>query len=675
MLHGTFHTPLVLLSILVATFASYTALSLAERVGRSRGTAVLAWTVGGALAMGSGIWAMHFIGMLAYRLPIPVGYDIPLTLLSLLLPILVSGMALWRVSQPDIDLKELAASGILLGLGINAMHYTGMAALRMDPGITYDPLLFTFSVLIAVVASVGALWIGFQLRHNIPHDWLARSSAALVLGSAIAGMHYTGMAAARFPAGSVCMAASRGVSQDRLAVLVLIAILGILTVALVAAVFDGRLESHLRLLAASQAQAAEGQSQLVREREARSQAESVSAMKDEFLATLSHELRTPLNAVLGWADMLQRGLCDEATVQRGLEVIARNARAQAMLIDDLLDMSRIISGKVRLDVQEVAPAAVVDAAVETVRPAALAKGVVLETRLDPQAGPVAGDPGRLQQVMWNLLSNAVKFTPGGGQVRVTLEQVGSEVVVQVIDSGIGIPASFLPHVFDRFRQADASSTRRHGGLGLGLSIARQLVELHGGAIAVESAGEGQGTTFTVRFPLGQVMQAAVGDAGAGKLGPGAVDPAMAAHDLSGITVLVVDDMADTLELTARMLTARGANPLVAGGAEHALSLLQAARVDVVVSDIAMPGIDGYELVRRMRAQGLCVPVVALTAFTREEDRQRALREGFGAYVRKPLEPAALAAAIAQVLRPAAPASRPEPGCITYPSAARTSDGW
>jgi signal transduction histidine kinase len=646
MLSGTFYTPLVVLSVVVAIFASYTALSLAERVGRSHGRSVYAWTVGGALAMGSGIWAMHFLGMLAFRLPVAVGYDVPLTLLSLLLPILVSGTALWRVSRPQLDWQGLAGSGILMGLGINTMHYTGMAALRMRPGIEYDPGLFGLSVVIAVVASTAALWMCFQLRHDIPHAWLGRFGAAFALGCAIAGMHYTGMAAAHFPAGSICQAASSGVSQDGLALMVGIASLGILTVALLVSVFDASLERHSRLLAASQAAVEERQSMLVREREARSQAESVSAMKDEFLATLSHELRTPLNSVLGWAVLLQRGTQDAATRQRGLEAIERNARAQAKLIDDLLDMSRIIAGKVRLEVQEVDAAGFVEAAVETVRPAALAKRIELECTI-AGGGAITGDPNRLQQVMWNLLSNAVKFTPTEGKVNVSLEQAGPELVIKVADSGIGIAPEFLPHVFDRFRQADASTTRRHGGLGLGLAIARQLVELQGGTIAVDSEGAGRGTTFVVRFPLRHQPAAAWPQAGGNKQ---ASSPApFSSEDLAGVRVLVVDDMADTLDLTGQMLQSRGACTVLASSAQEALELLAAGQFDVVVSDIAMPEMDGYELVRRMRAQGLAVPAVALTAFTRPEDREHALQAGFEAYVAKPLEAGALVAAIAGLL--------------------------
>jgi signal transduction histidine kinase/CheY-like chemotaxis protein len=650
MLHGHYETPLVLVSILVAIFASYTTLRLAERVTSAHGRAGWAWIGGGALAMGSGIWAMHFIGMLAFRLPIPVGYDLRDTLLSLLLPIGVSGLALRQASGHDLSRKRLSVSALLMGSGVAGMHYAGMAAMHMDPGIGYDPWLVALSVLIAIGASAGALWIAFRLRGSFPYVVLVRLGAAVVMGIAIVGMHYTGMAAARFPFDSVCRAATAGVSQDALAGMVVVASLCILTVAVLASVFDARLESNAQVLAASRASAAERQALLLHEREARSHAESVSAMKDEFLATLSHELRTPLSAILGWAEILQRGVRDEVALRRGLETIERNARAQAQLVDDLLDMSRIISGKVRLEMQAIDPATFVEAALETAGPAALAKNIVLGKSLAPGAGVIIGDLGRLQQVMWNLLSNAVKFTPAGGTVDVLLERRGNEVVVRVCDSGIGIDSGFLPFVFDRFRQADASTTRRHGGLGLGLSIARQLVELHGGTIEVDSPGLGQGATFTLRFPLSTGPAPAPGHPAAGLEPAGAQRPAYAPADLAGITVLVVDDAGDTLELTRQVLAGCGAATLVAASADAALAIMDTERPDVLVSDIGMPEIDGFELMRRVRlrahAAGGAIPAIALTAFTRQQDREAALRAGFTAYLAKPVEPDALVAAVA-----------------------------
>ena len=652
MLTGYYETPLVLISILVAIVASYSALSLAGRVAEAAGRTKFAWMLGGAIAMGSGIWAMHFVGMLAFRLPIPIAYDVPITLVSLVLPILASGLALWQVSRADLGPVRLGVSALIMGIGINAMHYTGMAAMQMQPGIVYDPRLFALSVLIAVVASALALWIAFRLRRSTPDVWLPRIGAAVVMGFAIVGMHYTGMAAANFPADSVCMAARVGVHRDSLATLVVLATFCVLGLSLIASVFDARLEANARILAMSQATAAERQDLLERERIARDQAERLSALKDEFLATLSHELRTPLNAILGWAGMLQRGVKDEATLRRALETIERNARAQGQLIDDLLDMSRIISGTVRLDVQTVDPSRIIEAALGTVHPAAAAKMIALRADLGREPGTlpleVRADPGRLQQVLWNLLANAVKFTPSGGSVQVLLGRDGNDAVIRVIDSGIGIAPDFLPYVFDRFRQQDASISRQHGGLGLGLSIARQLVELHGGTIVVDSAGVHTGTTFTVRLPLARPSAVTVPGTGVLPMAQAGTDDLA---DLTGVRVLVIDDAPDTLDVLEQILSYSGAATMTAPGASAALALLESEVPDVIVSDVGMPEVDGFELMRRIRRRAATadVPAIALTAFTRQDDRAKALQAGFTDYLAKPVEPAALAAAIRRLV--------------------------
>ncbi len=398
---------------------------------------------------------------------------------------------------------------------------------------------------------------------------------------------------------------------------------------------------------------AEREQLLASERTARSEAERASLMKDEFLATLSHELRTPLNAILGWANILSL----EATpddYREGLQVIERNARAQARIIDDLLDMNRIMSGKVRLDVQSINLAAVVEAAIETVRPAADAKSVRLQSIVDPLAQPVRGDPSRLQQVFWNLLSNAVKFTPKGGRVQVLLERVNSHLEVRVIDTGEGIAPEFIPHVFDRFRQADPSPTRAHGGLGLGLAIVKQLVELHGGNVHVRSAGSGTGATFTVSLPVGAVQPASIGEPI--RRHPRGHDPlpfaAVASLDLRGIKVLVVDDEADARGVVAHCLGIAGAEVRPASSAAEALDLLRVEKPDILISDIGMPGEDGYSLIRRVRTlgpnDGGRVPAIALTAYARAEDRMRAVLAGFQMHISKPVEVAELLAMVASL---------------------------
>jgi PAS domain S-box-containing protein len=406
---------------------------------------------------------------------------------------------------------------------------------------------------------------------------------------------------------------------------------------------------NARLHEAAQQSADEREDLLESERAARNAAERLSEMKDEFLATLSHELRTPLNAILGWAHVLRSGTIDESDLQKGLDTIERNARAQTQLIGDLLDMSRIASGKVRLELQTIQPVSFIEAALEAVRPAADAKGVRLETVLE-DSRPITGDPGRLQQVIWNLLSNAIKFTPKGGTVQVRLRRVNTHIEVSVADTGIGIKEELIPHLFERFRQADASTTRQYGGLGLGLSIVRSLVELHGGCVSVKSPGEGLGTTITVLLPL------TVTPPGTGERTPPRTRPSslsrFATMDLGGLTVLVVDDQPDALDLIRRVLEACDARVLTCGTAAEALRLVAAERPDVLVSDIGMPGTDGFDLLRRVRALGAekggLLPAIALTAFARAEDRIRTLRSGFQVHVTKPVDPSELVATVASV---------------------------
>ena len=409
---------------------------------------------------------------------------------------------------------------------------------------------------------------------------------------------------------------------------------------------------NARLYEAAQRAAEERSNLLESERAARADAERASAMKDEFLATLSHELRTPLSAILGWAQVLRLRSIGEAELKQGLQTIERNARAQAQLIEDLLDMSRITSGKLRLDVQMLEPLTFVEAAINTLRPAVEAKGLRLETVLAGNAGRVAGDAARLQQVVWNLLSNAVKFTPTDGCVRVALRRTHAHVEISISDTGVGIKPEFLPYVFDRFRQADASTTRMFGGLGLGLSIVKRLIELHGGTVEARSAGEGTGATFVIRLPV-----ARSGVSTAGTVLVDRKDAAANAFDfehahLDGIQILVVDDEADTRELVARVLTECNATVITSANAHEALDRFEEQVPDVLISDIGMPGMDGYELLKHIRARsadrGGRTPAIALTAFARSEDRTRALRAGFLVHLPKPVEPSELVATVASL---------------------------
>ncbi|HZS05992.1 MAG TPA: PAS domain S-box protein [Blastocatellia bacterium] len=405
-----------------------------------------------------------------------------------------------------------------------------------------------------------------------------------------------------------------------------------------------------------EAQLEERKQLLAREQAARAEAERANRMKDEFLATVSHELRTPLNAILGWCHMLHKGDPDEATVARALKTIEHSARSQARLVEDILDVSRVITGKLRLNVGPVDVATVINAAVDSVQLAADSKGVHLEVTLDPAARHVMGDPSRLQQVVWNLLSNAIKFTPRGGRVAVRLERAGSDLQISVSDTGSGISQDFLPFIFDRFRQADGTSTRRHGGLGLGLAIVRHLVELHGGTVRADSPGKGGGATFTIRLPLAAAPGQAESqrkDAESQLPDEDSGTPASPLPSLEGVRVLVVDDDQDTLQMLTAMLTEYGAVVEVAASAAEALEILQWYRPDVLVSDLAMPDEDGYSLIGKVRAReaesSRQTPALVLTAYVRVEDRAQALSAGFDLFVPKPVEAGELITAIANLV--------------------------
>jgi PAS domain S-box-containing protein len=386
---------------------------------------------------------------------------------------------------------------------------------------------------------------------------------------------------------------------------------------------------------------------------ARQEAEAANLLKDEFLATLSHELRTPLTAVLGWVRMLRGGSLNEPTASKALAIIERNAEAQQQLIEEVLDVSRIISGKFRLDMRPVELVPIVEAAVDTVRPAAEAKKIKLSVGVEAEESVVSADPARLQQVIWNLLTNAIKFTPEEGLVEVRLERTGANVRIKVSDNGSGIAPEFLPHVFDRFRQADSSTTRKYSGLGLGLAVVRHLVEQHGGRVAAESGGENRGSTFTIELPVSALKMDADLFARL-KRGEQPDDrQADAAPTLAAVRVLVVEDQADVRELLSALLRQYGAEVMTCATAVEAVSALRRERADVLISDIGMPGEDGYWLIREVRALGTHlggdVPAVALTAYASEADRERALGAGFQAHVSKPIEPAALISAVAGVL--------------------------
>jgi signal transduction histidine kinase/ActR/RegA family two-component response regulator len=394
-------------------------------------------------------------------------------------------------------------------------------------------------------------------------------------------------------------------------------------------------------------QAQEERAQLLaREQAARTEAERANRLKDEFLATVSHELRTPLAAVLGWAQLLQTASLDESTRERAIRVIEHNSKIQAKLIEDMLDVSRVVSGKLLLDLHPVQLPAIIDAAIETIRPAAESKSIRIEKAIDHAAGAVHGDSQRLQQVVWNLLSNAVKFTPEGGCVEVRLARRGSQVEIRVSDTGEGIPVEFLPHVFDAFRQADGSSSRKHGGLGLGLAIVRHVLDLHRGTVHVHSDGPGTGATFTIRLPR------LASDLSHEESAPESLRDTVPA--LSRLRVLVVEDDADTRHFLKVLLESHGAGVSAVASAKEALDLLVLSRPDVILCDIGLPGECGHALLRQVRALGAekggDIPAVALTADARPEDRQQALAAGYQMHLSKPIDPSLLIRSIKHLVR-------------------------
>lgn len=392
----------------------------------------------------------------------------------------------------------------------------------------------------------------------------------------------------------------------------------------------------------------ERESLLASESEARNTAERANLMKDEFLATLSHELRTPLNAILGWSHMLRSDHSNEEELKTGLEVIERNTLAQARLIEDLLDMSRIISGKIRLDVQPTDLSRIIQAAMDSVRPSAESRKIRLTCVLDPLTSPVRGDPSRLQQIIWNLLTNSIKFTSPGGKVEVALERVNSHIELSVSDTGVGIEPDLLPYVFDRFRQGDASSTRQHGGLGLGLAIVKNLTEMHGGSVQAKSAGVGKGATFRISLPLPAAHPEE--EVRAHPSTPGGLAPQEAERpDLTGADVLIVDDEPDCLDVLRLILEKRGAQVTTASSATAALELLKNQTFHALVSDIGMPVMDGYAFISTLRQwpadQGGHLPAIALTAFARSDDRRKAMTAGFDTFISKPVDQGELLAAV------------------------------
>ena len=606
---GSYNFWLVVLSIVVASLASYVALDLASRVVAARGTKASSyWLFGGALSMGTGIWSMHFIGMLAFELPIRMSYNIPVTLLSLLIAIVVSGFALRTVSRGTLDLSSLLVGGLLMGLGIASMHYSGMAAMQVQPPISYDSALFIASILIAIGASVTALWIAFQLRsETILSAFWKKGGSALVMGAAITGMHYTAMAAANFAPDTICTVNPQDINISWLAGAVSGFTILFLTATLVVSMFDAS-------LARRAAQHGENLRQI-----------------NVFLAMLSHELRNPLGPIVN-ALTLMREQPGKANAQ--LQGILERQVAQLVrIVDDLLDVSRITSGKIALKTEILNVNDVVARAVESCRPLIDARKHRVQLRLPDYKLEVVADPTRLTQVVVNLVTKAAKYTGEGGNISVSVSRENGSAVVRVHDTGIGMSPALLPRVFDLFVQGDHALHRAEGGLGIGLTLVKQLIGMHGGTVGARSDGVGRGSEFTVRLPLATERCAAhVPAQETGHPPPG-----------MGRRVLIVDDNRDFADTLAALLTSSGHEVRIAYDGAAAIPLAAEYRPGVVLLDIGLPGVDGYEVARQLRnSRGLeSVTIVAVSGYGQPALLRRSQDAGFDFHLVKPIEVAEL----------------------------------
>lgn len=546
---------------------------------------------------------------------------------------------LLRTVKPSASLREWAAWLALLPLAISTLSILGYvydsSQLYAVPGLTAIALqtaTFVFALAIASIASTdsGPMKLfgddgpaGIAARKFLPFIFAVPVlTGAFRLAGERAELYDTGFG---------------------------VALHNLVEIALLLALLWWTGRAIMRHFHQRQQVEIERQELLVSEQAARREAERQATIRDEFLATLSHELRTPLNAILGWAQILKMDGGDASRVKEAVDVIERNGRQQAQMIADLLDMSRILAGKMRLHVEPLDLAAVASNAIDAVRPAANAKDIRIEHVLEPLGNVINGDAGRLQQAIWNLLTNAVKFTPRGGKVQVVVARVNSQVELRVSDSGKGIDAEFLPSMFERFRQADAGPARLHDGLGLGLSLVKQIAEFHGGEVVAASEGLGKGATFTIRLPLA-IMQPDATEQRVHPLASASQPNAEIPSSLQDLSLLIVDDDADSLRMVANLFGDRGAAVTTCQNAQEALQIGATQRFDVIVSDIGMPGRDGYELMKDLRARGVTAPAVALTAYARSSDRTKALSSGYQSHVAKPVEAAELLATVAALAR-------------------------
>ena len=668
-----FNLGLVFLSYLVAVTASHVTLLLAARVRDPHSTNWKLWVVSGGFAMGIGIWSMHFVATLALKLPIRVLYDLPLTALSWVFAIVACGAAFIVLRRLTGKHREFLLPGVLIGIGIASMHYTGDLSMRLSPGIRYDPLLFVASVLIAIGAATAALWIAFHLARQ--RAVFTNFGAALVMGAAVIGMHFTGVAAAKFDLDSVCLAAGPILDEEWMAYTIGGFTFVILTATMLLSAYDARLSSAIVGGAEKLRQANEQLELRVRERteelrQSRDAARAGSEAKSAFVATMSHEIRTPMNAMIGMLELLSYSKL--SSDQREMLSAARDSsRSLLTLIDDVLDFSKIEVGRLEIHPEPCSVARLVEGVNATFKHVASGKGLLLTQRIDPALWPAhLIDPSRLRQILTNLVSNAIKFTSVGTvslEVKVLETKPDNAPARQTLcfsvhDSGIGMSAETQRRLFEPFRQGESDTSRRYGGTGLGLAISRQLVELMGGAIQITSA-EGLGTRVEVTLAAQKAAVSAIRDGEpvrSGKLAPVAV------YAPAGTKLLIVDDHPVNLAMLKRQLKILGLEADTASSGTEALTKWRREGHNLVITDLQMPEMDGYTFVRAIRCeqdQRNKPTVVAFTANTHSEALDRCMDAGMDDYLTKPAELVALRTKLKQWLGNdaalgAAPSARP-----------------